>query len=294
MLKFSYLLVTGIMIGGVYALVALGMVFIYKSSRIINFAQGNIMLLSAYICWSFMVFFGLPIWLSLGITAAISISIALFIERLTLRPLIGQPILSTMFMTLGLGIFLNGITILIWGGELYALPIISKIPVSFFGITISRGYIISFGLSTLLFVAFVLFFKFTRTGIAMRSVADDHEAALSQGISVKKVFSYSWSMNAIVASTGGICLATIHMVNQDIAATGIAKALPVILLGGLESFWGAFVGGIIIGVAELLVSGYLDPIVGGGSREVIPFAMLLIILLLKPYGLFGLKRIERV
>lgn len=292
---FGFLMVNGILIGGVYALVALGMVLIYKSSSVLNLAQGNFLSISAYLCWTFLVEYDLPLSLSFLITGVILCLLAIIIERFTLRPLIGQPILATIVMTIALGVALEGGEILVWGGDVKGFPpFIPHENVVVGGYSLSQGYIWCFGISLIVFICLVILFKFTRVGLAMRAVADDQEAALSQGISVKKIFVYSWAFAALVGGTGGILLGSIYAVSDGLAATGIAKALPVLLLGGLESVPGAFVGGLIIGIVEMLGAGYIDPLVGGGFKDILPFIVMLIFLLARPYGLFGQIKIERV
>jgi len=292
---FFYLFINGILLGGVYALVALGMVLIYKSSGILNFAQGYFISLAAYICWSFLVKYGIPLFWSFFLTGVILCLLSLLIERFTLRPLIGQPVLSTIVMTIALGLVLEGGEVLLWGGEVKGFPpFIPREAITFASGSISQGYLWAFGISIIIFIMLVLLFQFTRIGLAMRAVADDQEAALSQGVSVKNIFAYSWMFAAIVGGAGGILLGSIYAINDGLATAGVAKALPVLLLGGMESVLGAFIGGIIIGVLEMLGAGYIDPLVGGGFKDIVPFIIMLIILLIRPYGLFGQVKIERV
>ncbi len=291
---FVQLVVVGLVIGSVYALIALGFVLIYKSSGVINFAQGELLMIGAYVCLWLTAGQNVPFVAALLVTLAIVAALGFIIERLLLRPMIGEPVLSVIMLTIGLSILFRGIAIILWGADTHVFPqIFPTEPINFGFIEISQIYLWSLALSFVFLVAFTLFFKFTNIGVAMRAVADDQTAALSMGVSVKRVFAVAWAIAAIVAAVGGIMLGNINGVNQSLSHFGL-KVFPVVILGGLDSIPGAILGGFIIGLLESLSSGYLDPILGGGVREVAPFVILVIVLMIKPYGLFGLKRIERV
>lgn len=287
-------LVQGLMLGGVYSLVALGLVLIYKSSGVLNLAQGQIMLVLAYILYALYVSWGLPIALSLVLFIIISALMGLAIERFTLRPLIGQPILTMIILTLVLGFFLSGIAVLAWGGEpvSYTPSFVPGGSASIGGIEIRWAYIWSFIIALIIFLGFVYVFRYTKLGLSMRAVAEDHQVSQSLGISVKRVFALSWVGNCLVAAAGGILLGSINasVHSTTVGMYGITKALPVVILGGLESIPGALIGGLIVGIAEQLASQYL----GSEFRTVVPFILMLLILLIRPYGLFGLKTIERI
>ncbi len=291
---FIQLLVTGLVLGSVYAMVALGFVLIYKSSSVINFAQGELVLIGAYMALWLTVSLHIPFLLSFIITLVFAVILGFAIERLFLRPMIGEPILSVIMLTIGLSAFLKGLVIILWGTETRVFPeIFSQEPVKLGFVRISQVYIWSLVLSIIFLVIFTLFFKYTDIGIAMRATADDQTAALSMGISVKRVFAMAWAVAAVVAAVGGILLGNINGINISVAQFGL-RVFPVVILGGLDSVPGAIVGGFTIGIIENLASGYLDPYFGGGVREVASFVVLVIILMIKPYGLFGLERIERV
>ncbi len=291
---FLQLLVTGLVVGSIYALVALGFVLIYKASDCINFAQGEFLLVGAYVALWVVTTQNVPFLPAVMLTLCLALALGALVERTVLRPFIGEPIISVIMATIGLASLMRGLTQLIWGTDTMIYPpVFPQEPIYLGEVVISQVYLWSFGLALLLLAIFSLFFKFTTTGIVMRAVADDQQAALSMGISVKKVFAITWAIAALVAAVGGILLGNINGVNSSLAHLGL-KVLPVAILGGLDSIPGAILGGFIIGVLENLAGGYLDPIFGGGVKEVVPFVILVIILLVRPYGLFGKEVIERV
>jgi branched-chain amino acid transport system permease protein len=284
------------MVGAVYALVALGFVLIYKSSRVLNLAQGEFLMVGAYIGWQFWTFLGragLPLWLAFPATFIVAFLLGLLVERLLLRPMIGQPLVSVIMMTIGLMFLLRGVTILIWGGPTkgYQPPILPEAGLQLGAINISLEYVWSFVVALVLFGGFTLFFKYTRMGLAMRATGEDEQAAQSVGISPRTVYAASWAIAALVATVGGIFLGSIIGLSPFLSEVGLAT-LSVPLVGGLESVLGAMIAGPIIGVAQNL-SSYVDW-TGGGAKEVAPFVIMVIILLIRPYGLFGLERIERI
>ena len=293
--KFLQFLVSGIMIGGIYGLVALGLVLVYKSSRVLNLAHGGFLMMLAWLCWSFAAQLGLPIWLSILLVLAISVLAGLGVERFILRPLIGQPILAIIIVTLALGYFLEGVAIMAWGADTKGMPeFISREAIWLGPVSIAQHYLWAFGIAIFLFVLLLLFFRYTKLGLGMQIVSEDQQVARSLGISVKNVFAQSWAFALVIAAISGILYASLKAVNNSIALVGLTKALPVMLLGGLESLPGALVGGIIVGIFEVVGGGYIDPLVGGGFTDVIPLILMLIILLVRPYGIFGWKRIERI
>ncbi|OLC50836.1 MAG: branched-chain amino acid ABC transporter permease [Chloroflexi bacterium 13_1_40CM_4_69_19] len=288
------LLIGGVAIGGVYALIALGFVLIYKATDVLNLAQGEMLLLGAYVSYGLIAQIGLPVPVAFLITLAFSIVLGITIERVALRPLIGEPAISVIMVTIGLAILLRSIVIGIWGTEYRVYPdVLPKESAQIGPLSVSLEFLWSFGIAMALVALFALAFRYTRVGIAMRAVADDQQAALSMGINVRFVFATSWVIAAIVSSIGGILLASIQGTGILLATLGL-KALPVAIVGGLDSIIGAAVGGVIVGVLETLSAGYLDVPLGGGVRDVAPFVFLVLILLVKPYGLFGKERIERV
>jgi branched-chain amino acid transport system permease protein len=291
---FWQLLVIGLAVGSIYGLIALGFVLIYKSSDAINFAQGEFVLIGSYVCLTLITSYQIPFLPALLLTLVFSAVLGWMVERVVLRPFIGEPVISMIMATIGLSSVMAGIVHLFWGTTTRVFPsIFPDKPMEVGGVVVSQVYVWSLVTVLVLLALFTLFFKFSKLGIAMRATADDQQAALSVGISVKVVFALTWAISAIVSSVGGVLLGNINGVNSSLALIGL-KVLPVALLGGLDSIPGAVVGGFIIGVLESLAGGYLDPILGGGVKEVLPFVVLVLILMFKPYGLFGKREIERV
>ncbi len=299
---FIQLIITGIVLGSVYALVGLGFVLIYKSTSVINFAQGELLMLGAYICLQFVIelqahthlsLFAI-FWISFFLTLIVCGIIGLLIERLFLRKMIGEPIISIIMLTIGLSSFLRGVIQFFWGTQTKVFPpIFSQEPIKLFGkIPVSEVYIYSIVFAAIFLAIFTLFFKYNRSGIAMRATADDQQAAMSMGISIKKIFAMAWCIAAIVAAVGGILIGNINGINVSLSFYGL-KVFPVVILGGLDSIGGAILGGLIIGVLENLCGGYLDPYLSG-IKDVAPFVILIIILMIKPYGFFGTEEIEKV
>jgi branched-chain amino acid transport system permease protein len=289
------LVLNGVVTGSIYSLVGLGFVVIYKSTSVLNFAQGEFLMLGAYVCLSLAVQYQLPFALAFLITLVFSAVLGILTERVVLRPMIGEPVISLIMVTLGLSALLKAIVQAIWGTDLRPFPNIFPVtPVQLGPLPVSQGYLYSTASVAVLLLIFTLFFKFTRAGIAMRATAFSQQVALSMGISVKRIFALSWSIAAVVSAIGGILLAGVRGgLDASLAFFGL-KVIPVVILGGLDSVGGAIVGGVVMGVLENLAGGYLDPLVGGGAKEVAPFIVLVLILSVKPYGLFGKVKIERV
>ncbi len=294
-------LVTGILTGGIYALIALGIVLIYKSSQVFNFAQGTMVMFGAFVCWQFLEPLGLPLWLSLIAAAGVAVLLGLLIERLALRPLIGQPILATIMMTLAMSEVLRGLSILIWGSVRQAYPKFFPVKPLIIPLTedvrivLKLPLVWSFGIAMTGVVLFALFFRYTKSGLAMRATAEDHQLAQSVGLSVRRIFGIAWAISGVVAFAGGILVGSISGVDASLANIGLL-AFPAVLFGGLESIPGSVVGGFTIGVIEALAGGLpANPDIRSlGLGEIAPYIFMLLVLLLKPDGLFGLERIERI
>ena len=281
---------SGLAVGSIYSLVALGFVIIYKSTDVFNFAQGELMTLGAFICYFFVVQLHIPIFWAFLLTFAVTALIGLVTEELFFRPMVGEPIFSVIMVTVGLSIFLKGVIGLCWGYMIKKFPsFVSEDPVSFAGFIISPAHLATIVVAGILILVFACFFKFSSLGIGMRAVANDQDASLLMGISVRKIFGLSWAISAVVASIGGILLSSITYLHPSSSFVGI-KVFPAVVLGGLDSIPGAIVGGIIIGVVENIAGGYL----GGDVKEITSFVILIAILMIKPYGLFGKEEIERV
>ncbi len=292
---FLQLVINGLVVGSVYALVALGFVIIFKSTSVVNFAQGEFLLLGAYISLAVVGQYNVPFWVAAIITLMFSVLLGMLIERLILRPMIGEPVISVIMVTLGLSSVLKAIVQGIWGTDTRPFPeIFPSTPVQIGPLPVSQGYIYSVVCVAILLLLFTLFFKYSRQGIAMRATAFSQQVAQSMGISVRRMFALAWAIAAVVSAIGGILLGGVRGgVDAALAAIGL-KVIPVVILGGLDSIIGAIVGGLLVGVLENLAGGYLDPIFGGGVKEVAPFVVLVLILMIKPYGLFGKVHIDRV
>jgi len=288
------LAIPGLMIGSLYALVAAAIVLVYKSTRVVSLAHGQLLAFGALFFWVGLVALNLPMFLSIIMALVCSTLMGWLVERITLRPLIGQPLISAFLMTFAIFMALDGVFQLILKGEskTYA-TLLSLGETKIFEVQIRIVQLLNFGVVMLVFIFLALFFRFTKIGLGMRATAEDHQLSQSTGINVRTIFSFIWILSALVASVAGMGTAYVMDIHFPLPYIGI-KGLIVSLFGGLDSLPGALLAGLILGVLENLIAGYLDPLVGGGLKDVAAYALLLIILLVKPYGLFGLKRIERV
>jgi branched-chain amino acid transport system permease protein len=286
--------VAGVATGSVYALVALGLVLIYKTSHVVNFAQGDLLLLGAYAGWA-LASLGLPFPVVLTVTLILAGASGVLTERLLLRRLVGQPTIAVIIVTLGLSSMLRGLVFLVAGTEVRRFPedSLPSIPLSMGPLVLPSVYVWSLLVVLAAVICLMLFFRFSRHGIALRATADDQQAAMSMGIRISSAFALSWGLSVAVAATAGILLANLTGVNFTLADLGLL-VFPVVILGGLDSIPGAIVGGVLIGLLQNVASGYLDPCAGGGLKTVFPFVVLVAILLAKPHGLFGRVQIERV
>jgi branched-chain amino acid transport system permease protein len=287
-------LITGILVGGIYALVALGWVLIYKCSGVLNLAMGELTLIGAYVTLTFYQA-GIPFILAVACTLLVGIVLGFVTERIFLDKLIGEPILAVIMVTVGLSFFFKGIVEFIWSTDtkVFTPPIFDIKPIEIGFLKLSPVYLWSFVLAIVLLVIFVLFFKYTRWGLSMQATADDETAALSLGVSARFVYAAAWGIAFMSAGVGGALLGNINGINISIGYLGLL-VLPAVVLGGLNSVPGAIVGGVIIGVLQNLSGTYLDHYFPGGVKEIVPFAFMAVFLLFKPYGLWGWERIERV
>ena len=289
---FIQLLINGISIGFLYGLSAMGFVMIFKSSSVLNFAHGELLALGAFIFLALVTWAKLPIAIAFLLTLVGCFALGFLIERLFLRPLIGEPLIFVIMLTVGLASMFKGLMLLIWGGNLHTYPdfLPDSLGIKWDIVNVPPVYVAALIIGLVFLIFFGLFFKYSSQGIFMRSVADNQKAALSLGVHVQRVFALSWAIAALVAGMSGIVLGIINGINvHDLSAIGL-KVFPVVILGGLDSIGGAIIGGIIIGLLETFTGGYLSP----SLRDVVPYIVLVFILLVKPYGLFGLVEIERV
>jgi branched-chain amino acid transport system permease protein len=302
-------IITGILNGSVIGLIALGVILIYKSSEIFNFSQGHLLMLGAFVTWWFAganedgkEIFNLPLGLAVPAAFLVALLIGFLIERIALRPMTGQPLLSIILMTLGLAQLIEGLVSIFFGIQPkpnFPAPIARtetfKIPFAYAfqgNIFIKKLLVVAFLVAVFGMILITIFFKFSRVGLSMRATAEDHELARSIGINVPRVFGLSWAIAGIVATAGGVLLAMLTGASLSLS-TVVLVAFPAILLGGLESLPGAIVGGIAVGLAQELVS-TAKLIEIRNSSEIAPYVLLLIVLLIRPEGLFGQKRIERI
>lgn len=292
--EFLQFTITGISVGMVYALIALGFVLIWKSSSVANLALGQIVLISSWFTYSMLVQAELPLYLAFLAVILFAVFLGWVIERFALRPLIAQPILSLIAVTLGIGYFIEGVITFIWPWSVDALPRFFPRDVVHIGAAVvSQEYLWVVGICLIVFVLLTVFFRYHKMGIAMRATADDQMAVQACGIPVTRVFSVSWMFACCVAAIGGILISSIGGITHGLVETGL-KSFSVVILGGLDSFVGAMVAGPIIGLLENLGGGYLTPYVWAGVRDIIPFIVIIIVMIIKPYGLFGEERIERI
>ena len=290
---FAEVLVGGLLAGVMYSLVALGFVLIFKASGVFNFAQGAMVLTSAT-TYVGLVDMGWSGWAAFLAALGVMIVFALLTERLVLRPLVNQPQISLFMATIGLTFVLEGASQAVWGSVVRGLDLgIPDTPLEVSGVLISKFDLVASGTAAVLVVALASFFQWTRTGRALRAVADDHQAALSVGIPLERIWALVWAAAGAVALVTGLLWGS--RLGVQFALTQIAlKALPVIILGGFTSIAGAIVGGLMVGASEKVAEVYLGPVIGGGIENWFPYALALLFLLVRPDGLFGEKRIERV
>ena len=290
---FAELAINGALSGLMYSLVALGIVLIYKSSSVPNLAQGAMTMLGAYVVLAIANGLGLPMWTAIPLAMATMFFVGMGIERVALRRLAGRPIIMILMMTLGLDIFIRATTMAIWGGSGRPLHIgISDQPLFLGPILLSRAYVVGAVVATALFLVLMFFFS-TRRGIVLRAISDDYIASWSVGISVERGVAFSWAMSSVLATTAGVLWGSVQGVNQGLALL-LLKGLTVAVLGGLDSIGGAILAGLLLGLLEGVASGYLDRLVGGGSRDLVMAATLILTILIRPHGLFGRHDIERI
>ncbi|MGD8986071.1 MAG: branched-chain amino acid ABC transporter permease [Desulfobacteraceae bacterium] len=294
LLFFVQLVASGIAVGCLYALIALGFVLILKATDILNFAQGEVIMISAFICYFLVTTFHLPFLLAFLLTCISAAFMGVLTERVILRPMLGEPVFAVVMVTIGLSIFLRSLVGIIFGHNNLVFPSpFPKETVKISGIILSQTEIWIMISTLALIIVFFVFFKYSRTGLAMRGTADDQKVAMLMGISVKRVFALIWGVSFVTGGIAGIFLANIMVINLGLAFVAVS-AFPAIILGGLESIPGAIIGGLAIGIMENLAGGYLDQVIGGGVKDVTPFVVLFLVLMIRPYGLFGKKEIERV
>ena len=292
---FLQLVVSGFALGMVYALVAIGFVIILKCSQAFNIAQGQFVMIGGYLGFTFLVTFNLPVWASILAAIAVAIVMGLVVERFALRPLVGKPVLAIIMMTIALATILDGLATLIWGGEYKTYHgVLPTLSLSLGGISVPSETLIGVIVAIVVVAILMIIFRYTRRGLAMMATAEDEQVVQTAGIRVTTVYALSWVIAAVTGVISGILLGGVSGVMIPMSEVGL-KALAVVLLGGIDSIGGAIIAGIILGILENIAAGYLDPLlVGGGVAHVFPFIVMIIVLIFRPHGLFGLRRIERI
>jgi branched-chain amino acid transport system permease protein len=293
--QFTLLLLTnGVMIGLMYTLIALGFVLVYKATDAINFAQGEFVMFAGFIAAAGAYFAGLSFWICAALAVAGMAAFGFGLERVVLRPLIGRPVVAVIMATIGLAALLRGFATLAFGAGTRAITMpIDDEPLFLGPVMLSPVQLVGAGVSLIFLAAFTWFFLRTRMGIAMRAVADSQQVAMAMGINVRRYFALAWAMAGVVSALGGVVWGAMLGVDNQLAVVGL-KVFPVVILGGLDSVLGAVAGGLIVGVVENLAAGYLDPYVGGGTKDFAPYVLMIFALMIRPYGIFGRRLIERI
>ena len=284
------IVLAGIGTGGLYALTGLAFVLIYKATRVVNIAIGEMLMMGAYIFFAFSAGLGLPVWLAIPGALLVSGALGALVERSVIRQMLGESPISSFMVTVGLSSILVGLVELIWTADQQRLP--EFLPAKHIVIGeafVSPKIFYGFWIAVLLIAAVLLTFRFWRGGVALRATASDQAAAYSMGINVPRVFSLSWMAAAMIAGVAGIVVGSIGGVSSVMGVFGLS-VLVVVIFGGLDSVLGALVGGLIVGVVESLTGFYL----GGEYKLLATFSLLVLILLVRPYGLFGTHEIERL
>jgi len=292
--NFITLLISGITSGSIYCLIAVGFVVVFKATKVLNFSQGMLVVVGAYLMWT-VFSIGIPVFLAIILGFILTMTASMALERVCMRPLVGQPILASVMVTLCLIGGLRGLVLLLWGpqGKKFPVEIVSSGVWTIGGMGISKEKAMALMASLCLIILLYLFFKFTRIGLGMKVTSEDHFIGQIVGLKINRIFSYSWGIAGLVAAVGGLFLGLIISIRPELEEIGL-KALSAMLLGGLESIPGAIIGGIMIGLAEAMSGWYLASYLGNGIGEVSPYILMIIVLLIRPYGLFGWKKIERV
>jgi branched-chain amino acid transport system permease protein len=293
--QFSLLLLSnGVLIGLMYSLIALGFVLVYKATDAVNFAQGEFVMIAGFVVVGGLTVIGVPLWLSVVAGLVIMVGFGFVLERIMLRKLIGRPVIAVVMATIGLAAILRGVGPfgIFQGTRPLPLPLRDEPfvvgplfipPIQLVGGTISLLFLAGFG----------WFFLKSRKGIAMRAVADNQQVAMAMGIDVERYFGLAWAMTGVVSALGGVLWGNMLGVDVNLALVGF-KVFPVVILGGLDSIPGAIIGGLIVGIVENVAAGYVDPFVGGGTKDFAPYVLMILALMVRPYGIFGKKIIERV
>jgi branched-chain amino acid transport system permease protein len=287
---FLQLLISGIAVGLVYSFIGMGFAMVYRATGVVNFAQGELMMLVAYVAFTLAGSFKLGFWPLLLATVAVSVLVGLIVEVLLIRPMLGQPVFSTVMVTIGLAVIIRSVVVLVWGADPMPLATgLSTEPIRIGPAGVYPAQLYALGIMAVVVAGLWAFFRYSRVGIAMRATANLQTVALLMGINVKRIFALSWALSAGLAAIAGVLVGVIYDLNPGMWMTGL-RSFPAVILGGLDSVFGAVLGGLLIGVVENMSEGYI----GRGMKEIAGFVLILIVLMVRPYGLFGKPEIDRV
>lgn len=294
MMDFLNYLANGVLLGQLYALLSLGFVVIYRASKVFNFAQGELMLLGAYSLWTLVLGLELPLYVALPLAFVMAALYGWVIERLFFERLIGESVFSMVMVTIGLVILIRGVVLVVWGAGDRSFPaILPTAPIIVGDLILPTSLVIGAVITVIFTLGLSYFFNRTRVGLTLTAVAEEPTIALSLGISVHKAVVFAWMMGTAIATIGAIIFLSGRSLTVQTADVAFA-ALPVALLAGLESITGLMLAGAVVGVVQSLVAAYVDPLIGGSASSIVPFVFMLLILLVRPTGLFGWRHIERV
>lgn len=285
-------IVTGLLTGSVYALVAVSIVLVFKATRIFNFAVGELLALGGFFCWSLIVWLKCPLWLALFGALLLAVGVGMLVERLVLRPLLNQPLLTIIMATLALSILLRGVMLMIWTGYNLGFPknLLPGKALLVGDVVMSHELLWAAGLALVSFACLGYFFMRTKTGLRMRAVSEDHELSMSCGVKITMIFAVTWCLAVMLGTLAGFLMGYRLSLGATYTPLLSLKAFPAVIFGGLESITGALLGGLAVGVIESLMGGLIDPTLG----EISAYILLLLVLIVRPEGLMGLKTIERV
>lgn len=289
---FLELLINGALTGLMYSMVALGIVLIYKSSGVLNFAAGAMVMIGGYAVW-LLGSWGLPLWLAIVAALVVMFLFGLLTERILLRTMVGQPIIMIVMLTLGLDVFLRGLGPGLLGTAPKHLDLgVGMAPLIMGDVLTNRTYVLGGAVALVLIVLALLFFR-TRLGTKLRAVSDDHVASWSVGISVEQAVAVSWGLAGLCAVAAGTIWGAVQGVDWSLTAL-LFPAVAVVILGGIDSIVGALVAGLAVGILGSVIPGYVDSLVGGSTRDVVTSLVILLTILIRPYGMFGREDIERI
>jgi len=291
---FMLLMSNGILIGLMYSLIALGFVLVYKATDAVNFAQGEFVMIAGFLAVGALTVIGVPLWVSVAVALLGMVGFGFALERVMLRKLIGRPVIAVVMATIGLAAILRGLGPfgIFQGTRPLPLPLPDE-PIVLGPLFIPPIQLLGGVISLLFLGGFGYFFLKSRKGVAMRAVADNQQVAMAMGIDVERYFGLAWAMTGVVSALGGVLWGNMLGVDVNLALVGF-KVFPVVILGGLDSIPGAIIGGLIVGLVENIAAGYIDPYVGGGTKDFAPYVLMIMALMIRPYGIFGKRIIERI